>query len=394
MPIKRTLQSRVPVKIWTEDVASNAMDQLKNTASLPFVYHHVAAMPDVHLGIGATVGSVVATVGAVMPASVGVDIGCGMMWIETGLDIGVLDGKLPELRHSIERGVPVGFNSHKEPKIAAQIFGKNFGRPIEGADDDELMGKSLCQLGSLGGGNHFIEVCVNLDTNKLSVMLHSGSRNVGKTVAERYINKAKLHHLIKLPDPELAYFAAGTDEFANYVNDVQWCQMYAMLNRQIMMDEVLKDLAHLLGVDRYNAHASLGVTQSVNCHHNYIAEEIHFGQKVFVTRKGAINAEKGTWGIIPGSMGTGSFIVKGLGNPESFNSAPHGAGRRMSRGEAKRTFTVADLEAQTSGVECRKDADVLDEAPAAYKDIGEVITNSSDLVTVEARIKQVLCVKG
>ena len=383
--IKQVLSSqRVPVKIWTDDVESSAMAQLENTAALPFVFHHVAAMPDVHWGMGATVGSVIATRGAICPAAVGVDIGCGMAAVKTPYPVSMLDGKLPELRHSIERGVPVGFHQHRQAKE-----GVSNGPSVATGGE---MSKAALQLGTLGGGNHFIEICRDLDDDAIWVMLHSGSRNIGTVTAEKHIGKAKgdmKRLFVELPDPDLAYFVQDTPQFEAYVQDLLWCQRYAARNRSLMMREVLKNLAHALGVD---ALARTG--EEINCHHNYVAEELHFGEKVLVTRKGAISAEKSRLGIIPGSMGTGSFIVSGLGNPESFHSAPHGSGRKMSRGKAKKTFTVADLEAQTAGVECRKDAGVLDEIPGAYKPIGEVIENSADLVRVEARLKQVLTVKG
>jgi tRNA-splicing ligase RtcB len=394
MPVQTTLNARVPVKVWTDRIEPEAMRQLKNTASLPFVFRHVAAMADVHLGIGATVGSVVATKGAVCPAAVGVDIGCGMMARKTSIPADRLDAEdLKKLRHSIEREIPVGFEQKREPFDAALAWMR--GRPKPHAASDVLVRKALHQLGTLGGGNHFIEVCRDDADGRLWLLLHSGSRNVGKTVAEIHIGKAKsgVKKLAEsLPDPDLAFFVAGTPEFREYREDVEWCQGYALRNREIMMDRILRQLAHALGFAGDTA--QLGLTMSVNCHHNYIADEVHFGEKVLVTRKGAIRAGRGQLGIIPGSMGTGSFIVRGLGNPESFESAPHGAGRLMSRSEAKRRFTPEDLERQTSGVECRKDRGVLDEIPGAYKPIAEVLENSSDLVEVVAGLKQLVCVKG
>jgi tRNA-splicing ligase RtcB len=394
MPVEKILNARVPVKVWTDRIEPEAIEQLKNTASLPFVFKHVAAMPDVHLGIGATVGSVVATKGAVCPAAVGVDIGCGMMARKTAIPSDRLDGEgLKKLRHSIEREIPVGFEQKREPFDAALEWMR--GREKPHAASDALVAKAVHQLGTLGGGNHFIEVCRDRDDGLLWLLLHSGSRNIGKSVAEIHIGKAK--SAVKkmaesLPDPDLAYFVAGTPEFREYREDVEWCQGYARQNREIMMDRTLRQLAYALGFE--GDVSRLGITTSVNCHHNYIADEVHFGQKVLVTRKGAIRAGKGELGIIPGSMGTGSYIVRGLGNREAFESAPHGAGRRMSRGEAKRRFTKEDLECQTEGVECRKDRGVLDEIPGAYKPIGEVIEKSSDLVEVVAGLKQIVCVKG
>jgi tRNA-splicing ligase RtcB len=394
MPVETTLNARVPVKVWTDRIEPEAIRQLKNTASLPFVFRHVAAMPDVHLGIGATVGSVVATRGAVCPAAVGVDIGCGMMARKTSIPADRLDAASQKLlRHSIEREIPVGFEQKREPFDAALDWMRDRGKP--NAASDGLVRKALHQLGTLGGGNHFIEVCRDDDDGLLWILLHSGSRNIGKTVAEIHIGKAK--SAVKkmaesLPDPDLAFFVAGTPEFREYREDVEWCQGYARRNREIMMDRILRQVAYALGFD--GDVSRLGLTMSVNCHHNYIADEVHFGEKVLVTRKGAIRAGRGELGIIPGSMGTGSYIVRGLGNRDSFESAPHGAGRLMSRKEARRRFTKEDLERQTQGVECRKDSGVLDEIPGAYKPIAEVIEKSSDLVEVVAGLKQFVCVKG
>jgi len=394
MPVQTILNARVPVKVWTDRIEPEAMQQLRNTASLPFVFRHVAAMADVHLGIGATVGSVVATKGAVCPAAVGVDIGCGMMARKTSIASERLDGEgLKKLRHSIEREIPVGFEQKREPFEAALDWMGRRAKPH--AASEALVRKAVHQLGTLGGGNHFIEVCRDDADGRLWLLLHSGSRNVGKTVAEIHIGKAKsgVKKLAEsLPDPDLAFFVSGTPEFREYREDVEWCQAYALRHREIMMDRILRQLAHALGFAGDTA--QLGLTMSVNCHHNYIADEVHFGEKVLVTRKGAIRAGRGELGIIPGSMGTGSFIVRGLGNSESFESAPHGAGRRMSRTEAKRRFTPEDLERQTAGVECRKDRGVLDEIPGAYKPIAEVLEKSSDLVEVVAGLKQLVCVKG
>ncbi len=394
MPIQTVLNARVPIKVWTDRIEPAAMQQLKNTASLPCVFKHVAAMPDVHLGIGATVGSVVAMKGAVCPAAVGVDIGCGMIARKTSIPADRLDGAgQKKLRHSIEREIPVGFEQKREPFDAALAWMRAGGSPH--AASGALLQKAVHQLGTLGGGNHFIEVCRDVEDGLLWLLLHSGSRNIGKTVAEIHIGKAK--SAVKamaesLPDPDLAYFVAGTPEFREYREDVEWCQAYALQNREIMMDRIERQLAFALG---FGGDVSrLDLTMSVNCHHNYIADEVHFGSRVLVTRKGAIRARRGELGIIPGSMGTGSFIVRGLGNPDSFESAPHGAGRLMSRNEAKRRFTKEDLERQTEGVECRKDRGVLDEIPGAYKPIAEVIEKSSDLVEVVAGLKQFICVKG
>ena len=394
MPIETVLNARVPVKIWTDRVEPEAMAQLKNTAALPFVFRHVAAMADVHLGKGATVGSVIATKGALCPAAVGVDIGCGMAARKTSFPAERLNGAaLKKLRASIEREIPVGRESRRAPFEDASKWMAARGRPHAGTGP--LADRALHQLGTLGGGNHFIEICTDGDDGKIWVLLHSGSRNVGKTVAETHIGRAKgaMKQLSESPpDPDLAYFVSGTREFAEYREDLDWCQDYARQNREIMMDGVLRELAFALGLE--GDVSRLGITQSVNCHHNYVADEVHFGEAVFVTRKGAIRAGKGELGIIPGSMGSSSYVVRGLGNRDSFESAPHGAGRAMSRREAKRRFSREDLEAQTAGIECRKDAGVIDEIPSSYKSIEEVIAKSSDLVEVVARLKQILCVKG
>jgi tRNA-splicing ligase RtcB len=392
VPVLQVLSSRVPVKVWARDLEESARKQLLQTGALPFVFRHVAAMADTHWGMGATIGTVMATQGAICPAAVGVDIGCGMAAVKTRLDVSSLDGKLPALRHTIERSIPVGFHQRREAHPAALEF---FARSRPGAAPSVATEgerkKAALQCGTLGGGNHFIEVCVDQDDSRVWVMLHSGSRNIGKVTAERHIGHAKdwaRRAGVELPNPDLAYISEGSAAFDSYVADLKWCQDFALQNRKIMLADVLKDLRHVVGTE------DLGLEPEIHCHHNYVAWERHFGRDVMVTRKGAIRAGQGDIGIIPGSMGTGSFIVRGLGNPEAFESAPHGAGRRMSRSTARRTFTKQDLAAQTSGVECRKDAGVIDEIPGAYKPIGEVIQNSSDLVEVVARLKQVVCVKG
>ena len=364
-------------------------NMLRNVSRLPCLYKHVALMPDAHLGIGSMVGSVVATKDAVIPATVGVDIGCGMAAIKTPFKSSILEGKLKDLRHEIERTIPVGFNAHKEADTdAARWEGwEEFGDLHKGVQYRKE--KAMKQLGTLGGGNHFLEVCLDTEDN-VWLMLHSGSRNIGNEVAKLHIETAKhLHKLSELPDPNLAYFVQGTEEFKNYWHDLEWAQRYALKNREIMMKRLLKSFNRM-----FNKGVDFLPEISVNCHHNYVSPEVHFGEKVYVTRKGAIRADEGMFGIIPGSMGAKSFIIKGLGNPQSFNSCSHGAGRRMSRTQAKKAFTRADLERQTQGVECRKDAGVIDEIPSAYKDIDEVMRNQSDLVEVVAQLKQVVCVKG
>ncbi len=386
--------SSYKVKSWCPDIEEEARLQVENIARLPFIFKHVAVMPDAHAGKGSTVGTVVATKGAVIPAAVGVDIGCGMMAVKTTLNPERVKDSLPQIRHSIERSIPVGFESHLAKNAPGYAWeGWNAFDSMQGATQQILNDKQryVNQLGSLGGGNHFIEVCLDKE-GIVWVMLHSGSRNIGKTMADIHINKAKglmKKMFIDLPDPDLAYLAHGTPEFVAYRNDVLWCQDYAKENRQIMMRLVLKDLSHAV-----NDKEDVKVTMAVNCHHNYLEWENHFGENVIVTRKGAVRARVGDFGIIPGSMGAKSFIVKGLGNEMSFHSCSHGAGRRMSRTKARATFTKEDLINQTKGVECRKDADVIDEIPAAYKDIDEVMRNQSDLVEIVAELKQILCVKG
>jgi tRNA-splicing ligase RtcB (3'-phosphate/5'-hydroxy nucleic acid ligase) len=394
MPVKGLVEhARVPIKIWSEleHVEPSALSQLINTANLPFVFKHVAAMPDVHLGIGATVGSVIATKGAICPAAVGVDIGCGMMAVKTPLNKDLVLDKLKEIRHSIERSIPVGHEGNR--RITGTVSDWRGWSAWDGLSftDKKLLERAMSQLGSLGGGNHFIEIGLDIPGN-VWVMLHSGSRNVGKTLAERHINEAKyMMEMLKihLADRDLSYFTDDSPQFKAYLHDLMWAQSYAFTNRIEMMNRVMKDLAHAV-----NGKQPVERLMEVNCHHNYVAVEEHFGEHVYVTRKGAVRARLGEMGIIPGSMGTKSFIVKGLGNPESFHSCSHGAGRLMSRGEAKRRFTVEDLRNQTAGVECRKDAGVLDEIPSSYKDIDQVMANQTDLVEVVAQLKQVLCIKG
>jgi tRNA-splicing ligase RtcB len=389
MPIKQTLEARVPIKIWTDDVEAEAIQQLRNTAALPFVFKHVAVMPDVHFGKGATVGSVVATKGAVCPAAVGVDIGCGMAALKLKGVTSQHLGNLADLRHQIERSVPVGFNENKRFGVDVERWEGwqqwLFLHPkVQG-----LGNKAKNQMGSLGGGNHFIEVC--LDTNDgVWVVLHSGSRHIGKSLADAHISTAKdvmRKMFIDLPDPDLAYFAQDTQEFKDYMHDLKWAQDYAAMNRQAMLNRIYVDMERHIGFFP-------DIEMKVNCHHNFATMENHYGSNVLVTRKGAVRAAVGDMGIIPGSMGTRSYIVRGLGNPESFNSCSHGAGRRMSRTKARATFTEADLRTQTAGVECRKDKEVIDEIPGAYKPIEDVMANQSDLVEVLYELKQLVCIKG
>jgi tRNA-splicing ligase RtcB len=398
MPIKEVLTSqRVPVKIWTDDADEKSKQQLTNIASLPFIHHHVAAMPDVHLGIGATIGSVIATHKAIIPAAVGVDIGCGMVACRLSITGSDLDEKsLRKVYDQISRDVPVGREQHKDDGVlvdAARPFEtrlnamthkhpkllKSFGKFSKWAN----------QMGTLGGGNHFIEVCLD-ESNQVWVMLHSGSRGIGNAMASYFIELARQdmeRQMIHLPDRDLAYFPEGSKHFADYVEAVTWAQEYAMQNRREMVELVLSGLQrHLPAFDV--------TSEVVNCHHNYVAVEHHYGADVWVTRKGAIRAREGDLGIIPGSMGARSYIVRGKGNPESFTSCAHGAGRRMSRTAAEKQFSAADLVRQTEGVICRKDKGVVDEIPGAYKDIDRVMANQADLVEPLHTLKQVVCVKG
>ncbi len=394
MPIELVINARVPVKVWTDRIEPQAIEQLKNVASLPVVYPHVAAMADVHLGKGATIGSVVPMRGAVCPAAVGVDIGCGMSAQKTSLPAEILTAEdRKKLRHSIEREIPVGRESKRQPFEEAVTWMDSHAAPesVPGT----VVERALHQLGTLGGGNHFIEVCVDRDDGMLWTLLHSGSRNVGKTVADVHMARAKRgmgKRLAELPDPDLAWLEDGTSDFERYNADREWCQAYARQNRAIMTSRLLRQLAFALGFG--DDVSRLEITLSVDCHHNYVQEEVHFGEKLLITRKGAIRAGVGDLGIIPGSMGTATYVVRGLGNPESFSSAPHGAGRKMSRTEARRRFTAEDLVCQTEGVECRKDARVVDEIPGAYKPIEEVMEKSRDLVEVVAGLRQIICVKG
>ncbi len=384
----------IPLKIWTPEIEASAKKQLENIASLPWVFHHVAAMPDVHWGLGATVGSVIAMKNAVAPAAVGVDIGCGMGAVKIGLLAKDLPENLKNIRHEFERSVPVGHEGHQSPAfertgfLKSQCIAHLHKQKNLVKTSVSLQEKASYQLGTLGGGNHFIELC--LDTqNQVWILLHSGSRHIGKVLAEHHIAKAKkLAHNAELPDPDLAVFLNQTPEMQAYLHDLSWAQEYALLNRKLMMALLLRSL------EKFYPPKKLIPLAEIWCHHNYMAEEYHFGEKVLLTRKGAISAKLGEMGIIPGSMGTKSFIVKGLGNPDSFHSASHGAGRKMSRNQAKKNFKLHDLEYQTQGVECRKDAGVLDEIPGAYKKIEEVMENQKDLVEIVTELKQVLCVKG
>jgi tRNA-splicing ligase RtcB (3'-phosphate/5'-hydroxy nucleic acid ligase) len=395
MPVRQELtEGRVPVRVYTDEVEAAARAQLVNISRLPIVHHHVAAMPDVHLGIGATVGSVIPTLKAIIPAAVGVDIGCGMMATRLSLSQQDLDEKaLKAVFNQISRDVPVGFEAHREPLArTAKPFERGLHRILEKHPDIRKRKKNLNwahQLGSLGGGNHFIEVCLD-EAGGVWAMLHSGSRGTGNAIGTYFIALAKKdaqRNNVHLPDADLAYFPEGAQHFDDYVEAVSWAQDYARANREAMMRLVLDAM-------RRHLPAFSVAQQAVNCHHNYVERETHYGESVWLTRKGAIRARKGELGIIPGSMGTRSYIVRGKGAAESFDSCAHGAGRRMSRHAAQKQFTVGHLIEQTHGVICRKDPGVIDEIPGAYKDIDAVMANQTDLVEVVHTLKQVLCVKG
>ena len=397
----------VPIKAWTKGVQLEeaAEKQLRNVAQLPFIYKWVAAMPDVHWGIGATVGSVIPTKGAIIPAAVGVDIGCGMMAVQTSLTANNLPTNLAGIRSAIERAVPHGRTNNGGPgdrgawSDLPQANVELWSRLQPGyeritAKYPKLSGRGanhVNHLGTLGTGNHFIEVCLD-EANRVWFMLHSGSRGVGNRIGSFFIELARedmRKWMINLPDQDLAYLPEGTDHFEDYCFAVKWAQEFAMSNRQLMMANIVNAVRASNEVPDFSAEL-----QAVNCHHNYVAWENHFGQNVMVTRKGAVRAREGDKGIIPGSMGVQSFIVRGKGNPESFTSCSHGAGRAMSRAEAKRKFSLEDHAAATAGVECRKDADVIDETPGAYKPISAVMAAQEDLVEIVHMLKQVVCVKG
>lgn len=393
-----------PIKMWTRGVPveDDARAQLARAAQMPFIFKHVAAMPDVHVGIGATVGSVIPTKGAVIPAAVGVDIGCGMMAARTSLVASDLPDNLAGIRSAIEAAVPHGRTAGRgqrdkgawgePPRVVVDAWAKlaeRFGRIV--AKHPRLRNtNNLMHLGTLGTGNHFIELCLDED-QRVWVMLHSGSRGVGNAIGTFFIELAKQDMRkwhINLPDQDLAYFPEGTDHFDDYVEAVEWAQDFAKLNRQLMMAHVIDALRSQI------AKPFEAECEAVNCHHNYVTREHHFGENVLVTRKGAVRAAKGVMGIIPGSMGAKSFIVRGLGNPESFDSCSHGAGRVMSRTAAKKLVTLDEHLADTAGVECRKDAGVIDETPKAYKPIEAVMAAQADLVEIVHTLKQVVCVKG
>ena len=402
MPVKMELNKKAgngmkPVKIYTRDVENTALTQLKNISQLPIIHSHIAAMPDVHAGVGATVGSVIPTIDAIIPAAVGVDIGCGMMAIQLSIRSSQLPDNLKPLREAIERAVPVGLGAHKTVSIRQSACKKLQNQVDKLYEKHPTLLKMLKQptttwakqMATLGSGNHFIEICID-ESKFVWVMLHSGSRGIGNAIGRYFIKLAKQDmrgHIQNLPDKDLAYFQEGNKNFNDYIEAVSFAQEYARINREEMMKLVLRAIQPFLP-------GFITQKEAINCHHNYISREFHYGKDVYITRKGAINAEVGKLGIIPGSMGAKSYIVQGKGSEESFCSCSHGAGRVMSRTAARRAFKRTDLIEQTKGVECRKDNRVIDEIPAAYKDIDTVMENQKDLVEVVHTLKQVLCVKG
>lgn len=397
MPVITLLEGteiQKPVKIWTDEVSPQALEQMRKVASLPFIHKHVAGMPDIHLGKGATVGSVIATTEAIIPAAVGVDIGCGMNAVQLSLKASDLPENLLAIRNGIEKVIPLGAGGqHKEAQIAGDSsVALGLKRILEKHPNIIQRGnrdKFVRQMGSLGSGNHFIELCLDEQDN-LWVMLHSGSRGIGNQIGQYFIQLARKdmeRQQIHLPDRDLGYLKEGSEYFDDYVDAVAWAQNYALLNREHMMNSILKTL-------RLHLKPFTVINEAINCHHNFVEQEFHDGQQVWVTRKGAIRARNDELGIIPGSMGARSYIIRGKGNPEAFCSCAHGAGRTMSRTAAKKTFNVRDLEDQTQGIECRKDKGVLDEIPGAYKNIDKVMSLQKDLVEVVRTLRQIVNVKG
>ena len=386
-----------PILAWTEgvEVEQSALTQLRNTSKMPFIFKHLAVMPDVHFGKGSTVGSVIPTIKAIIPAAAGVDLGCGIDAIKLSLNANHLPGNLKLIRDAIENAIPLENREQTWKEIPQNIvtvwnnsLDKRFAAIIKKHPKIEK-GNTLNQIGSLGSGNHFCEICLDEHQN-IWIMLHSGSRGVGNRIGSYFINIAKEEMLkihAALPDKDLAYLQEGTTHFADYIEAIEWAQDFAKINRDVMMKNIITALRNIFPPFQLTS-------ENISCHHNYISKEFHYNEEVYITRKGAINAELGKLGIIPGSMGAKSFIVQGKGNPESFNSCSHGAGRRMGRKEAERTFTIEDQIKATEGVECRKDAGVIDEIPYAYKDIDAVISAERDLVDVVHTLKGIVCVKA
>lgn len=388
MPILSELKgTSTNAKLWVpvNEVESSALDQIRNVINLPWTVG-MAVMPDVHTGVGATIGSVIVMDGAVCPSAVGVDIACGMDAVKTKLEKKKVLKRLSKIYEGILERIPVGFSSHQSVHKDVEGLDLWSGFSCLTSKVHDSRDRAKTQIGTLGGGNHFIELSLDADDG-VWIVLHSGSRYIGKSIADVYIGMAKdLPHNSKVPDKSLSVFLSGTEEYNAYMNDLMWAQEYARCNRQRMMHLIVAYLEETFNRDI--------VDLSISCHHNFAAIEEHGGKKLVVSRKGAISAQKDQWGVIPGSMGAKSYIVKGLGNPESFMSASHGAGRKMSRTKAKEKFTLSDLEEQTKGILCRKDKGVLDEAPRAYKSIEKVMGYQADLVESVYELKQLICIKG
>lgn len=377
---------------WASDIDPNALEQAERTAALPFVEGHLALMPDAHWGMGATIGSVIPTRGAIIPAAVGVDIGCGMIAAEMPYTADVLPDDLDRLLGYIAQVVPAGVGKGHESSYAEGDVGRTIGWPDEHNDlTTKQRKKAVNQFGTLGSGNHFVEVCLD-ERDRVWVVLHSGSRGIGNELAKVHIDGAKklmARYFVELEDPDLAYLVEGTPEFTAYIEAMLWAQDYALKNREKMMRAVLVQLGAFTGFDAV-------VSSQINCHHNFTEQEAHHGRNVWLTRKGAIRARVGDLGVIPGSMGTASYIVEGLGNPASYQSCSHGAGRRMSRGEARRTLDLDTFHDEMDGIAWQgQDAKTLiDEDPRSYKDIDKVMADQSDLVTVRHTLRQIVNYKG
>jgi tRNA-splicing ligase RtcB (3'-phosphate/5'-hydroxy nucleic acid ligase) len=387
------LNEKIVTFLDPETIEPAAKQQLLNMAELPFVFKHIAVMPDCHLGKGATVGSVIATKGAVIPAAVGVDIGCGMIAVKTKFFAKDLPDSLEKTRTGIERRIPLGAGAFNK-KLTTTAQKRVAQLKVVGRDYQAVDRRWTEALGSLGSGNHFIEISLD-DSDQVWVVLHSGSRGIGNKLAMKHIKTAQKlmdQNMVQLKDRDLAYLAEGQKEFSDYITDLLWAQDFALLNREEMMDRVMTELSYLFYKE--NGHQAAIELERINCHHNFTQRENHFGQNVWVTRKGAIQMKQGQRGVIPGSMGTRSYVVSGLENQMAYHSAPHGAGRRFSRGEARRRFTMDDFRKAMAGIECRHSAKLIDELPMAYKDIDEVMENSKDLVKIDHTLKQLVNVKG
>jgi tRNA-splicing ligase RtcB len=388
------IRDKIVTFLPADTIEPAARQQLENIAELPFVFKHVAVMPDCHLGKGATVGSVIATKGAIIPAAVGVDIGCGMIAVKTKFSAADLPDSLEQLRTGIERRIPLGAGAFNR-KITETAKARVAQLKSKARHDYESIDKRWTEaVGSLGSGNHFIEVCLD-EAERVWVVLHSGSRGIGNKLASKHIKIAQKlmdEKSIRLKDRDLAYLSENRDEFRNYIADLLWAQDFALLNREEMMDRVMTELSYLFYKE--DGHQQEIEIDRINCHHNFTQRENHFNEDVWLTRKGAIQMKAGQKGVIPGSMGTRSYIVSGLENKLAYHSAPHGAGRRFSRGEARRRFNMEDFKKAMAGIECRHSAKLIDELPMAYKDIDEVMENSKELVKVDHTLRQVVNVKG